>query len=67
MKKKKIYRIRKKGSEEFLTLGYNQRTTWSVYPKAVIDNNRHVIDNKENFEVVVFEYELKETTTMNLK
>lgn len=67
MKTKKIYRIRKKGSEDFLSLGYDQKSSWSVYPSAAIKNNSHIINDKSMFEVVVFEYELKETSTLELK
>lgn len=67
METKKIFKVRKKGEEGFMALGHNNKTWWSVYPSMVIKYNPYITQNKDDFEVVVFEYELKETSVMKLK
>lgn len=67
MEKKKVYKIRNKETGDFLYLGYNSKHSWSVYPSSAIAYSQEISKNKEKYEVVVFEYELKETTVMELK
>jgi len=66
MEKKKVYRIREKGKTEFVSLGYNRKNKWNVYPSAAINTSIRESE-KDKYEVVVFEYELKEVSTIDLK
>lgn len=63
---KKIYKIRKKDTQEFVSLGYNNKSKWNVYPSAAIKTSLRN-ENKVNYEVVVFEYSLKEVNVIDLK
>jgi len=51
----KIYKIRNKKTQEFITLGYSNKYTWHVFPSEAIKNNKHIIC-LDDYEVVVFEY-----------
>lgn len=63
---KKVYKIRKKGTvDEFLSLGYNSKSSWSVYPSAAINYNQ--FNDLSKYEVVLFEYELKEVSVVEMK
>lgn len=64
MESKKVYKIREKGTNEFVSLGYNNKSSWNVYPSVAIKYSRL---NKNDYEVVIFEYELKEIKTIELK
>lgn len=64
MTNKKVYKIRKKDTGDFVSLGYNQKSSWNVYPSAAIKEN---IQDKSKYEVVIFEYELKETKVIDLR
>lgn len=52
---KKVYRIRNKRTKEFVSLGYSSKNSWSNYPSEAIKYN---LPNKEDYEVVVQEYDL---------
>ena len=67
MNTKLIYRVRKKGTEDFLQLGYNNKSSWLVYPSAAIKRDHKVSKSKEDYEVVVFEYKLEEIKTIELR
>jgi len=67
MEKKKAYKIRNKETGEFVYLGYNQKHSWAVYPSGAIAYSKEILENKDKYEVVLFQYELKETKTMDLK
>jgi len=54
--KKKLYKIRNKTTGKFVTAGYTGRSSWLVYPSAVIECNSLDFEPKDNFEVVVYEY-----------
>jgi len=67
MEKKKVYRIRRIGTKEFISVGYNNKSSWNVYPSAAINANTYMFKNKDEFEVVVFEYNLVEEKIVKLK
>jgi len=67
MENKKVYKIRKKGTQEFLSLGYNSKRSWAVYPSEALKYSPKILAAKEDYEIVIFEYELKETKTIELK
>lgn len=50
----KIYRIKDKRSGQYISLGYNRKATWLVFPNAVIKNNIHPDDYK-NYQIDMFE------------
>jgi len=52
----KVYKIREKKTQNFISLGYEQKHTWLAFPSQAIKNNKHILYNLDDFEVVVFEY-----------
>lgn len=67
MKNKKVYRVRRKGTDHFISLGYNNKSSWSVYPSAAIKESTAILNNKDQFEIVTYEFELKEIKTEELR
>lgn len=67
MNNKKVYRIRRKETDYFLSLGYNHKSSWGVYPSAAIKESPTIFENKDDFEIVIFEYQLKEVKTEELR
>lgn len=51
----KIYRIWNKLTNSYIRVGYNQKTSWSSFPSAVIKCNPQVFSKKSDFEVHEFE------------
>ena len=51
----KVYKIRKKSTNDFISLGYSQKHTWLTFPSEAIRNNKELLSSGD-YEVVVFEY-----------
>jgi len=62
---KLVYRVRNKETQEFMKLGRNYKSSWLTYPSAAIKYSKPVKENKQNYEVVVFE--LVETQVIPLR
>lgn len=60
----KVYKIRNKETDEFISLGYSQRSTWLTFPNAAIKGDTYVLENHDKYEVVIYEY--KEIGTLPL-
>jgi hypothetical protein len=60
---KRIYRIKKKSTGEYMQIGYARKTSWLVYPSEAIKNNRHQLHDLNDYEVEVFEMKHTDTIT----
>lgn len=65
MESKKVYRIYDKSRKEYLTLGYNQKTTWNVFPSAIIKS--YSDSDQKGWVVEEFEYELVRKVEYDIK
>lgn len=56
MVSKRVWRIRKKATGEFITLGYNSKTSWLTKPTQAIRENQYLFKGEEDkYELVIFE------------
>lgn len=63
---KKIFKIKDKRTNKYISLGYRNKATWTVFPTAAIENDLSgIIDNTQNFVIEVFE--LVHSKTLNLE
>lgn len=64
IRSKKVYAIFDKKADNYISMGYNPKSTWGVFPGAAIKHSDLDI-NSEDYEVHTFE--MVRTTTLNLK
>lgn len=64
MTPKKIYKIRDLRTNKYISLGYKNRSTWSIFPSAVIESSNYKLGDGKNFVVDIFETKLAETVTL---
>jgi len=53
---KKLYKIRHKPTGKFVSLGYNSKSTWRIYPSEAISYSREIQQNMQDYEIVVYTY-----------
>lgn len=63
---KKIYRIKDKRNGEYVRLGYERKSTWLLFPSAVIQTS---IDKNDydNYQVDMFEANPTKSFTLDKK
>ncbi len=66
---KKVYRIRNKKTDSFISIGYSQKSAWLTFTSSVIKNNPHIINEKtkDNFEVEEYEMVCTKKYTIDKK
>jgi len=62
---KKVFKIRHKPTGQFWS--HHGKTNWFTFPSQVIKHNPFTFGDWSDWEVVVFKYELIETTTEPLR
>ena len=51
----KVYRIREVSTGKYLTLGYKRRSSWNVFPGAIIKEYPYIKNDIGSYMVDVFE------------
>lgn len=61
---KKSYRIREVDTGEYISVGYNRKSSWNAFPSEAISNHSYLTSTPGRFVVDVFE--LVYTDTLDL-